>query len=41
MISTKQQKELAVQMWEEIKDALIEDEETDVETLKKEFCKKQ
>lgn len=40
MISTKQQKELAVQMWEEIKDALIENEETDIETLKKEFCKK-
>ena len=38
MFSTKQ-KELAVQMWEEVKDRIAEDPDFDIEFLKLRFCK--
>lgn len=38
MFSTKQ-KDLAVQMWEEVKDRIEEDPELDIELIKLRFCK--
>lgn len=38
MISTKQQKELAVQMWEEIGERVADGGEFDVELYKENFC---